>query len=141
MLKEWTYEEVEEKAEAIKAIGLDVIYLSKGGEKPWHLATHCEAGGSHRLDIDTSVWFYATSLSGIPLRWSFDIEPPSANGKGSYEIDIAGCRNVLAKLKEPCLSEFRDYLSTCAKAVEKKAREITGWATEQKKTAQKLRLI
>ena len=140
MFKDWSYQEVEEKAEAIKQLDYDEIYLGDG-EKPWHLATHCQAGGRHRLDIDTSVWFSGTSLSGIPLRWSFDIEPYSANGKGYYEIDIKGCRNVLARLKEPCRSEFRDYLNNCAQAVEKNAKEYAELADKGRQTAESLRSI
>lgn len=140
MYKDWSFEEVEEKAEAIKAIGLDEVYLSNG-EKPWHLATHCEKGGSHRLDIATNVWFSGISPSGIPIRWSFEIEPPSANGKGTYQIDVDGCSKVLASLKEPCRAEFQRYLSNCADAVEKNAKELARLAEGERQTAQTLRSI
>ena len=101
MFKDWSYQEVKDKANSIKNLGLGEVYLSKG-EYPWELATSCEPGGSHRLGIDTSVWFRATDPeTGIPLRWSFDIEPRSANGKGTYRINVDGCRGVLSCLKEP----------------------------------------
>ena len=126
MFKDWSYAEVEEKAQAIKELGLGEVYLSEG-EMPWHLATSCRAGGSHRLDIDTSVWFDGTSPSGIPLRWSFSIEPRSANGRGAYYIDVQGCRSVLAKLSDPCKSQFRQYLGKCAVAV---AKQVRDWEEE-----------
>ena len=142
MYKDWTYQEVEEKAEAIKTLGFDEIYLSHDSEqKPWHLATDLEPGGTHRLDIATSVWFCGTSLSGIPIRWSFDIERETANGKPYYEIDIKGCRDVLAKLLEPCKSQFRKYLSECASAVEKSAQKYSKVARAELSTAKALRAI
>jgi hypothetical protein len=140
MFKDWSYAEVELKAEAIKELGLEEVYLSVG-DKPWHLATSCEPGGSHRLDISTSVWFRAVSPSGIPLRWSFDIELQGSNGKGGYYIDTDGCRKVLSLLSEPCLSQFRQYLSDCADAV---AKQVTDWEREierERKVVADLRAI
>ena len=138
MFKDWSYEEVEQKADAIELIGLGDIFLSEG-EMPWQLADSCESGGSHRIDIDTNVWFRGVSESGIPIRWSFDIEPRSANGKGTYEINVEGCHEVLAKLKEPCRSQFQHYLNDCANAVEKQARELAGAVEREMRVVKALR--
>jgi len=140
MFKDWDYQGVEQNADAIKKLGYDEIYLSKG-EYPWHLATHCSEGGSHRLNIYTDVWFEAVSPSGIPLRWSFAIEPHSANGKGTYFIDVKGCREVIAKLQEPCRTDFKNYLNTCADAIEKQARELRSAMERELKTVETLRSI
>jgi hypothetical protein len=124
MNKDWSYEEVQKKADAIRAIGLDEVYLSYG-EMPWHLATRMTGGGSHRLDINTSVWFYGIDpKSGIPLRWSFDIEPSSANGSGVYHIDINGCQRVTKLLHGTAKAQFQRYLRTCAQSVAKQATEL-----------------
>ena len=92
-MKYWSYAEVEKSAKAIFELELGEIYLTKG-DMPWDLAVSCEPGGGHRLDIATDIWFRGISRSGVSLRWSFDIEPPSANGKATYQIDVAGCREV-----------------------------------------------
>ena len=140
MFKDWSYAEVEAKAGAIKDLELGDIYLAKG-EMPWHLATSCESGGSHRLDISTSVRFRAVSSSGIPLRWSFDIEPSSASGKGGYYIDVEGCRRVLALLPEPCKSQFRQILFDCACAVLKQVKDWEKEIERERKIATDLRSI
>jgi hypothetical protein len=122
------------------AVGQKEIWLSDEDEKPWHLATTCAPGGSHRLEISTDVWFYGLhEKSGLTFRWSFDIEPRSANGKGSYDIDVIGVRNVLTVLPKPCEKSFREYLRVCAKAVEKKAEEWNQITRSQYEAASALR--
>ena len=141
MYKDWSYGEVKEKADAIKAIGDNEIYLNKG-EFPWHLATHCETGGSHRIDISTSVMFSGEDpKSGIQLRWSFNIESHKANGKGHYDIDVASCQMVLRNLSKVMAVEFRKYLNDCADAVEKNAKEYEAVAGKEYVTAHLLRSI
>lgn len=136
-----SYKEAVAKAEAIKALDAGDIYLSNG-EFPWHIAESCEPGGSHRLDIYTSVWFRGTDeKTGLRFRWSFDIEPRSANGKGNYEIDANGCREVMEKLRGKCRSEFRRYLSECAKKVGAKAKEWLVLAEKQRHDADVLRTL
>jgi len=122
-MKYWSYAEVEKSAKAIFELELGEIYLTKG-DMPWDLAVSCEPGGGHRLDIATDIWFRGISRSGVSLRWSFDIEPPSANGKATYQIDVAGCREVLQELTDPCRTQFRNYLHDCAREVEKQAIEL-----------------
>ncbi len=114
-----TYRKAIKLAEHYKAIGETRICLSGDDEnKPWHLVTKCEPGGSHRLDISTSVRFYAFHPeSGLNFDWSFDIEPYDANGKSHYEIDARGCSDVLAKLPSGAAQAFRKYLAECAEKV------------------------
>lgn len=132
------YKDAIKNAKHHKALGTKEIYL--GGDdiadKPWHLAESCESGGSHRLDIYTNVWFKGKDpKTGLQFRWSFDIEPYSANGTGSYQIDAPACRKVLALLPEKCHKAFRDYLSECAIAVRKKADEWEAIYLRQKSDA------
>ena len=140
MNRDWSLKDVERNAEHIKALGLVEIYLSQG-DMPWELATTYRPGGSHRPDIDTSVWFEGKSPSGIPLRWSFDIESRDANGKGYYKVNVAGCQEVVLRLNEPCLSAFKRYLTRCADVIDKNAREYEGIAENERATARILRSI
>jgi len=142
MNTELTYKEAIRKAKSLRAVGMTEIYLRDGSEYPWHLATSCEDGGSHRLDISTSVRFRAKDAkSGLTFRWNFEIEPHSANGKGSYEIDAAGCRSVLEKLNEPARKLFREYLGRCAEKVHEKAHEWQAIASRQFRDAETLRQL
>ena len=135
MFKNWTYQEVKEKANAIKDIGYKEIYLDTP-PYPWEHVVTCERGGSHRLNIATSVWFRAVDPeSGISLRWSFDIEPRSANGRGTYYIDVDGCHDVLDKLTGLARNQFQEYLLSCAKEVEKQANELQQEASRERKVA------
>lgn len=120
------------------AIGESKIYLHGNGEKPWQYAKSCKPGGSHRLDISTDVRFTA-SHKGLEFSWSFDIEPSSANGSGSYHIDVEGIQRVLAKLPMDVATSFVLYLKQCADSVEKKADEYQEAAKRQYGVAYALR--
>src|SRR4029077_7504296 len=87
---------------------------------PWEFVTKVESGGSHRLDMETSVWFSAVPASGLQFRWSFEIEFREANGKGYYMIDTDKCASVLASLSPDGKHKFKAYLKRCAKTVNEK---------------------
>ncbi len=141
MLQEQSYEEYVKLAKHYLAIGAEKQYLMGDEEKPWHLATECEPGGSHRLDISTSVRFAGKHSCGLVFSWSFDIEPRSANGSGSYEIDIEAIQRVLAKLVHYSARKgFLDYLLDCAEKVEKRADEYQQEAKKQYAAANALRV-
>lgn len=135
-----TWEEHVEKVGAHLALGQTEIYLADG-EFPWSYVTRCEPGGTHRLEIDTDVWFYAEHPCGLTFRWCFDIEPHSANGKPEYHIAVDEAKKVLAFLPESLAAGFRSYLTTCAVAVEKKAAEWQRIVDHQRDTARALRRI
>lgn len=121
-----------EKAEHYLAIGQSEIYLdSSAPDYPWQFVVKVEPGGSHRLDIATSVWFTAQHESGLSFRWTFEIEPMSANGKGSYEIDAEACRAVFVKLPPEAAKSFAAYLADCAVKVKSRADEYQAIATRQ----------
>lgn len=140
-MKDWTYQEAIEKADAVKALNLGEIYLNKG-EKPWHIVDGCKPGSSHRLEIRTNVWFSGTDpTTGLRFRGSFDIEPRSANGKGSYEIDAAACRDVLEQLSGDAREKFQTYLADCAEKVAAKADEWRSLVAQQDRDAAILRKL
>lgn len=123
------YKDVVANASNYLAIGEKEVYLDGGLEElPWSLVTRCEPGGTHRIDISTSVWFYAKHESGLNLRWSFDIEPDTADGKGYYEIDVASCRRVLGLLNGCALSKFREYLAECVTKVRERGNTYQKYA-------------
>jgi hypothetical protein len=136
-----TYEKAIRNADALKAIEAGEVYLDTA-PYPWHQATRCEPGGSHRLDIATSVWFYGSDPgTGLEFRWCFDIEPPRANGKGHYEIDADACRDVLRALPEQAADAFRRYLLDSAEKVAAKGLEYQHHADRQAADALALRRI
>ena len=119
-----------------KALGQTEVYLDGDVNGfPWHLATECASGGSHRLDMDTSVWFYGKHPCGLTLRWSFELEKRTANGKGFYEIDTKSIEFVISKLGEACRNTFAAYLASCARAVQNKGYEWQEIASKQFKDA------
>lgn len=143
MFKDWTYIEAIKQAEHIKAIGLDEVYLygdgKPYGDYPWRWVTKVEDGGTHRLDISTSIWFIAKDPSGILFRWNFDLEPRSANGSGMYHIDVAGCRRVMSLLPVAARSLFQKRLDNTAAAIEKWIAETETWLRKERKAAADLR--
>ena len=139
-LSEKSWEDHVKLAAHYKAIGGTDIYLYNDAEPPWKHATFCEAGASHRLDIATSVSFKA-EISGLKFSWSFDIEPRSANGSGTYHIDVDGIMKVMAKLPEKTRGQFAAYLASCADAVEKKGAEYQEVARKQYGDAAALRKL
>lgn len=121
---------------ALKRLGQGDVYLSEGDEFPWQDVVSVEPGGSHRLDISTTVWITAVDKkTGLRFRWSAEIENRSADGQGSYEIDTDGCRSVIAKLHGVARDQFRKYLAACAVAVRAKAVEWRTLAEGQAKDA------
>lgn len=131
MMNDMTYDEAKKKATALRELGQTSVYL-RGGEMPWEHVTSVEPGGSHRLEMSTSVWFKARCPeTHLEFRWSFDIEPHSANGEGSYQIDAEACRAVTKRLKGDALAEWRNYLRECAAKVRAKGEEWRKVADKQ----------
>lgn len=141
VFKDWTYKDVKLRGEHFKALGVTEVYLSEG-PYPWSKVHKMAPGGTHRLDIATSVWFYATDpKSGLELRWAFDVEGRQANGKGYYEIDQRGCSHIISLLPPIPKEQFRKYLVDCAKSIEKNAKEYLDISKREFNTASVLRSI
>jgi len=141
-LEERNWEELAAMAEDLKKVGMTRLYLHgrAGQSLPWSIASECEPGGSHRLDISTSVRFSALH-KGITFVWSFDLEKQSANGKGYYEIDRDGLAQVFAKLPANMRLKFAEYLADCAEKIHAKGDEHQGYANRQFADANLLRVI
>lgn len=141
MFDDKPYQDYVKQAEHHIAIGNTKIHLfGDRDEKPWEIATHCEPGSSHRLDISTSVQFTGKHLCGLTFTWSTDIEPRSASGSGSYQLDLEGIQRVLAKLtNQECRQQFVAYLLDCAVKIEKNADSYQQEATEKYGQASVLR--
>jgi hypothetical protein len=134
MLDSLDYRECLKKADAYKAIGQTRIYLYDGSVFPWEHVTSVKPGGSHRMDISTSVQMTA-QVDGLEFCWSWHIEDRSANGKGHYEINVGACREVLSKLPESARTEMREYFAECAGKVQEKGQEWQRYADRQKRDA------
>lgn len=139
MILNITYAQAVEQAAALRALGANRdVYLSKG-PYPWHLVKMCSDGGTHRIEINTDVRFTGyDSETDLTFRWSFDIEPRSANGTGSYDIDVTGCHEVLSVLRGEAREFFRLYLLEAADKVRSKGREFENIAKRQYGTADML---
>jgi hypothetical protein len=117
-------EETRKNAIHYRAIDYTNFHISRDEAIPWELATSCESGGSHRMDISTSVHFKGVDpQTGFTFSWTWDLEPWSANGKGYYELDVAGAKEVMRRLPATCRKAFEGYLQSCIKAVRKKGEE------------------
>lgn len=134
------YEEAKSKAHSLRDVGITEIYLHREDAPfPWHLATSMTTGGSHRLDMSTTVAFMGVCPeTEMPLRWHFDVEKPGSNGKGYYMLDTEGCREVSAALTGPALAQWKEYLRTAAGLVRAKGEEWRGYADKQARDALEL---
>lgn len=139
-MNELNWRQAVEQAEHYKAIGQADVYLYGGNDDdyPWEYASKVEEGGSHRLDISTNVRFSADHPSGITFRWTFDIEPHSANGSGSYQIDTKAIEGIFPLMPEPAQRQFAKYLATCAEKVAGRGREFMQTANRQLAEAETL---
>lgn len=136
-MKDKSWEYLVEHAEQYKALDQIEHYLSTG-RYPWLYATSCEPGGSHRLDIATSVYFRAKHPCGLEFRWNFDIEDSAANGKGHYEINVAGIRSIFGLLPDSIRRQFSAYLGVCAVKVRENANKYREIANREIYTAETL---
>ena len=128
-----TVEEAVANAEHYLALGQTEIWLGHRSEvdRPWHLVTSMREGGSHRLDICTSVNFIAEHESGLQFRWSIDVEEEGSNGISAYKLNFPLVAQIVAALPEAPREQFRAYLSDCADKVEARGREFMDAATKQ----------
>lgn len=129
-----TWTQALETVEHRLALGMTDVYLGSDAATydslDWSKCVGMDTGGSHRLDISTSVQFQFED-KGLKGRWYFEIEPRSANGSSHYHIDVAGIQRILAVLPAYPLSQFKKYLNDCATAVEKRADEYQEIATKE----------
>lgn len=137
-----TIAEIRANADHLKALGDTGIHVfSDMVNFPYELVTEVRPGGSHRIDISTSVWFKAPLPEGITLEGGFDIEHREANGKGYYSLDTEGIASVLIRLSPKGRTEFSRYLLDCAEKVDEKGKEYLSLAQRQMGDAAVLRTL
>jgi len=125
-----------------KAIGQTEIYLTRDEDAPWCLASHVEAGCTHRLSIPVSMAFRGTDIkSGLTFRWHFDIEKREANGSGTFLIDVLRIRQVREMLPDAARKDFSRLLKETAKAVRKQGDEYQSAANGQYAMAMELEAL
>ncbi len=134
------YRDAIKQAASLKKLGMTELYLMDDGEeKPWGDVVKAEPGESHRLGMNTSIWFTAEDpKTKLRFCWSFDIEKRSANGKGHYEIDIEGCKAAYKKLSATGKAMLASYFAGCAAKVREKGLEWQGYADRQRQDAETL---
>jgi hypothetical protein len=135
------WKEIVEKARLYKELGQTDHYIYGDVDAPWEFVVSCTPGGSHRLDIATSVSFIAEHPCGLKFRWSFDLEERGANGKSHYEINTEGVIRVLASLPKKAAANFRSYLADCAVAVQKSADKYRSVAEAEANSAATLKRL
>lgn len=138
-MMDWTYEKAVEKSAALLETGQTHVHLMSDSEHPWHIAETVEAGGSHRLDMATSVRVTGKDPCGLTFSWSCDIEPWSASGSGYYQIDTTRLVEIMAKMPQVAKEQFRRYLLDCAGKVEAKGKQYQDIAARQMADAFALR--
>jgi hypothetical protein len=146
MTKERSWGEHAKLAKHHKALGQTEIWLSQSGKNPpappWHLVTDVEPGGSHRLEMCTSVWFRARDpKSGLTFRWNEDIEDRDANGLGHYKINTKKIQEIVRALPLDARRQFQHYLADSARTVQAKADEWAQITARQRDDAATLALL
>lgn len=117
-------EDVISKVEHYKALGMDRVYMDRESEIPWDLVTDIETGGTYRLGLSTSQSVIVEHPCGLTLRWSVDLEPRSANGTGTIQIDIEKIRTMLRKCPSEVTKKLRAWMAESATTVDKHATEL-----------------
>lgn len=142
-MSEKTWQEMVKLAEHYKAIGSTDLYLFRDVDntaRPWAYVTQVKPGSTHRLDMSTSIDFIAQHPSGLQFRWSVEIEDRDANGSGHYKVNMALLERVMTWLPEAVRPQYRDYLETCARAVNASADKYAVIEKRERDTAARLAL-
>jgi hypothetical protein len=99
MILDLTYAAALEKADALKALGQDSVYIydrcSDGF--PYDKVTRVEAGNSYRLSGPSSCYLMFEE-NGLTFRLNVEFEHRDANGKGVSLFDRDRLRDVANKL-------------------------------------------
>lgn len=140
-MHDMTYSTAISNVDALKRLGTTQVYLARNDpDIPWHIATKCEPGSMYRMGTYVDVQF-SGEQDGITFIWYFDIEPFSASGSATYQINTEGCASVMSKLPPTVRKMFRARLAECAGKVEAHANEFVAVADRQFATARALRSV
>ena len=133
MLHNLTYTQAVAKAEHLKALGENTVYLDdEAKDLPWDKVTQIEKGCGYRLNGPTGFYVIAED-HGLQMKWSIEMEGRDANGRSVSMFDRDRLREVAMKLPkaarksfvaflqndvlpgvEKCTKEWREYLRTQA---------------------------
>lgn len=135
MAKHWR--NIKENADHYLAIGITRVHLSEYegySEFPWELAEEVEEGGSHRLDICTTLRFSTRVWSNghaITLSWFLDLETRDANYSSEYKIDRAKIAGIFPLLRRELQDQLREILTKDAELIRKRADEFSAASARQ----------
>ncbi len=130
LLKNMSYKEAIEKAESIKDLGIEAVWLEE--DFPWSMVTNCTEGAGQRLGVTTNICFCATDPStGIKFRWFFELEKTRSDYKGVYQFDIDKIKFVCSVLPAKAKAQFLKHLLNCGEKIQAKAVEFYKLADEQ----------
>lgn len=120
-----TWQEIVALAEHYRAVGIveHNLFNQPLLAYPWEHLTGLSTSGTHRLDIDTSIWFTAIEpSSGMTFKWSIHTEKREANGRSVYMIDEHLVVAVSGLIKDEVLNDvWHCYLRDVAEAVRSRA--------------------
>lgn len=128
-----TWQDRVEKAKHYRATDNTRLFLSDDDldDRPWEYVTSLKTGGSHRLDLDTSVQFEAIHPSGLTFTWFLDLEVRDANGRSHYIVATDRIAKVLGLLRGVPRTDFADYLRQCAGKLRENAAKFTEIAAKE----------
>jgi hypothetical protein len=111
------YKDIPKKAEHLKALGINDIWLEWFEELPWDLVIDCNAG-MHRLGMISSVSFraYEPKLD-LYFRWTVDLEEKEANGMSLPVFNMANYRFIIDHLDDEMTRKFRRLVKDGLKEV------------------------
>ena len=137
-----TFAEELEAIEHHKALGNTSVHLPHTVEdQPWDRVTLVKPGGTHRLDMETSLRFEYAHPEGVTFSWFIDVESRDANGSGSYRFEVERLAQILAKLPAPAAKQMQEYLARAADTVQAKGDEWMSIVQKQYGDAEVLRSL
>lgn len=141
-MSDTTWAEAMQKSEHYIALGMTKIYLGSTWDSTldWDKCADVEGGGTHRLEMSTSVRF-AFRDKGLEASWYLELEDRSANGKGHYQIDLAAIQRVLPLLPPGIRAKLNLMLLNGAEKIEENAEKYQEIATREYGTVAALRSL
>ena len=106
-MREKKFSEIMALKEHYKAIGETSFYLDNDDPSlPWERAFSIEPGGLWRFNTPVSFRVETCLIDGFTFKWSVDIEPRDANGKGYLDVDTQRMMLVYNKLPKELRPQF-----------------------------------
>jgi hypothetical protein len=124
------------------ALGMTTIYLGSKWDATldWSKCVDVEGGGTHRLEMSTSVRFLFRD-KGLEASWYLELEDRTSNGHGHYQIDLPAIQKVLPLLPPGIRAKLNVMLLEGADKIEKSAVEYQAIAAREYGTVAALRSL